>query len=185
MADQPRILMFHKPKGCVVTRDDERGRKTVYDLLPAFVQAEGFIPVGRLDMDTRGLLLFVQDGKLMDALSRPGAHEKTYEAWVRGRVTPEHAAFMLRGVDSPVGTLAAVKVALKGGAGPKSRVEVVLDEGRNRHIRRMFGALTDPERSTPLKVLELKRVAFGPLRLDIESGKWRWLSDDEVRSIGM
>lgn len=172
------VFMFHKPRGVVVTRHDERGRRTVYDLLPAW--AADWKAVGRLDLDSRGLLLFVQDGKLQEALARPGAHDKVYEVWVRGRVTPEHVSHMLRGVKTAKGTLRAKAIELKGGAGPKSRALVTLDEGKNRHIRRMFEALKDPQTGTSLKVLELKRVSFGPITLDIPSGHWRWLTDAEI-----
>jgi 23S rRNA pseudouridine2605 synthase len=106
--------------------------------------------------------------------------EKTYEIWVRGKVTPEHVAAALAGVDTPEGLCKARSVELLGGAGPKTRLKVVLDEGKNRHIRRLFGALKDPKFGTPLKVLELKRVAVGGVRLDVPSGKWRFLSLEEV-----
>ncbi|CAG0994941.1 Ribosomal large subunit pseudouridine synthase B [Planctomycetaceae bacterium] len=172
---QSRIFVFHKPKGVTVTRDDERGAKTVYDVLPVWVRDGGWIPVGRLDKDTRGLLLFVQDGKLMDALSRPGAHPKIYEVWVRGRVTEKHVAALLKGVQTPLGEMHASRVEPKGGVGPKSRVLVTLEEGKNRQIRRLFSALKD-EHGRALKVLELKRVQFGPLTLDLPSGQWRWLT---------
>ena len=180
---QTAILMLHKPKGVVVTREDERKRKTVYDILPAWVQADGWIPVGRLDMDSRGLLLFVKDGRLMDRLSRPGRMIKTYEVWVRGRVTDEHLAAIRAGIPTPVGILSAVEIKRLGGAGQKTRLQVELDEGKNRHIRRMFGALNDPERDTPLKVLELKRIKFGNLTLDVPSGAWRFLTEVEVASL--
>lgn len=176
-----RVLMFHKPRGLVVSMRDEHGRRTVYDAMPDWVRGHGLRAVGRLDRDSRGLLLFTDDGKLAEGLLRPGSHEKTYEVWVRGRVTEQHVAEMLKGVRTPAGLMKAVAVTLKGGAGPKSRLEVTLNEGKNRHIRRMLGALTDPQRGTPLKVLELKRVAFGPLRLDVASGQWRELSPEEVR----
>lgn len=229
----PMILAHHKPKGVVVTADDERGRPTVFSRMPdefrifaggnrgegglgqrqrqakdtqslnggghgggkdgvqsgengdnkGRSQSGGWLAVGRLDMDSRGLLLFVRDGKLMDALSRPGACDKEYEVWVRGRVTPEHVAAMVRGVESPVGLLRAVSVELAGGAGPKSRVRVVLDEGKNRHIRRMFGALKDGETGAPLKVLELKRIRIGPVKLGLESGQWGLLAEAEVRAL--
>ena len=87
-----RLLMLHKPKGCVVTRSDEKGRKTVYSLLPEWAFRENWMPAGRLDLDSRGLLLFSKDGKDVDALTRPGGLLKTYEVWVRGRVTPERQA---------------------------------------------------------------------------------------------
>lgn len=178
------IVVFHKPKGVVVTRSDERGRKTVYDVLPAWISAEGWIPVGRLDLDSRGLLLFVRDGRLMDRLSRPGSCIKTYEVTVRGHVTQEHVRAVLAGVVTPTGKLRAAGVEIRGRVGPKTRVVVRLDEGKNRHIRRMFGALSDCERKTPLKVLELKRVGFGELRLDIPSGAWRFATTEECEALG-
>jgi len=175
----PRLLMLHKPKGYVVTCSDEKGRKTVYDLLPEWARAEGWMPAGRLDLESRGLLLFAREGKVLDALTRPGHLLKTYEVWVRGLVTPEHVGRALRGVETPEGLCRARGVEVLGRAGPKTRVRVVLDEGKNRHIRRLFGALQDPKFGTPLKVLELKRTAIGDLVLDVPSGAWRLLSDAE------
>ncbi len=179
----PRLLMLHKPKGYVVTRSDERGRKTVYDLLPGWALRDGWKPAGRLDRDSRGLLLFATEGPALDSLTRPGSVHKTYEVWVRGRVTDEHVAQALAGVDTPAGTCRARSVEVLGGAGPKTRLRVVLDEGKNRHIRRLFGALRDPRFGTPLKVLELKRTAVGGLSLDIPSGRWRFLSDEEAAGL--
>jgi 23S rRNA pseudouridine2605 synthase len=183
MAGQPRILALHKPKGVVVTRSDERGRRTVYDLLPDWALADGWVPVGRLDQESTGLLLFVKEGSLVEQLTRPGACLKTYEVWVRGRVTEEHLAAIRRGIPSPVGLLTATSVELLGGAGPKSRLRVTLDEGKNRHIRRLFGALKDPKFGTPLKVAELKRTHIGSLALDVPSGSWRFLEEREVRAL--
>lgn len=180
----PPILAHHKPKGVVVTHDDERGRATVFQNMPEELQATGpWLAVGRLDMDSRGLLLFVRDGRLMDALSRPGSCEKEYEVWVRGRVTDEHVAQMLRGVESPVGELRAVSVERAGGVGPKSRIRVVLDEGKNRHIRRMVSALIDEATGRPLKVLELKRIRIGPVQLSLASGEWALLAESDARAL--
>jgi 23S rRNA pseudouridine2605 synthase len=174
-----RLLMLHKPKGYVVTRSDEKGRKTVYDLLPDWARAEGWMPAGRLDLESRGLLLFAREGKVLDALTRPGGKLKTYEVWVRGLVTPEHVVRALAGVETPEGLCRARDVEVLGRAGPKTKVRVVLDEGKNRHIRRLFGAFQDPKFGTPLKVIELKRTAIGDLALDVPSGAWRFLSDAE------
>lgn len=181
--DLKKTLMFHKPRAVVVSRADEHGRRTVYDLLPPWTLSDGWIPVGRLDRDTTGLLLMVRDGVWMDRLSRPSACIKTYDVWVRGHVTDDHLQTLLTGLPSSVGLLRAVSVQVTGFAGPRTRLQVQLDEGKNRHIRRMFGALTDPLHNTPLKVLDLRRVAFGPLSLDIPSGQWRWLSDSEIVSL--
>jgi 23S rRNA pseudouridine2605 synthase len=182
-APSPRVLAFHKPKGLLVTRADEAGRRTVYHALPEWVMADGWVPVGRLDKETTGLLLFVREGALVDALTRPGACPKTYEVWVRGRVTDEHLTRIRRGIPSPVGLLTVRSIEVLGGVGCKTRLRVVLDEGRNRHIRRLFGALKDPERRTPLKVLDLKRTRIGALGLDLPSGAWRFLAAVEVEAL--
>jgi 23S rRNA pseudouridine2605 synthase len=93
-----KLLMLHKPKGYVVTRSDEKGRRTVYDLLPEWAREEGWMPVGRLDLDSKGLLLFTRDGKLSDRLTKPGSCLKTYEVWVRGHVREHHLAEMEKGI---------------------------------------------------------------------------------------
>ncbi|MGC8762246.1 MAG: pseudouridine synthase [Acidobacteriota bacterium] len=179
------ILLFHKPKGVVVTTRDERGRRTVFDLLPPWVREEGYVPVGRLDRDSRGLLLFVKDRRLVEELGAPGRHGKTYEVWVRGRVTAEHLEDARRGVESPVGLLRVRSAEVLKTAGPKTLLRVVLGEGRNRHIRRLFGALRDPLHGTPLKVMDLKRTGFGPLSLDLPSGAWRFLRREEAERLGV
>lgn len=176
-----KLLALHKPKGYVVTRSDERGRKTVYDLLPDWVFDEGWMPIGRLDLESKGLLLFTTNGKVGDALTRPGNCVKIYEIWVRGHVTDEHIAEALRGVESKHGLLKALVVEKIGMGGAKTKLKVIIDEGKNRHIRRLFGAMNDPKFGTSLKVLELKRVSIGSFNLDIQSAKWRYLTSEEER----
>ena len=180
MKRNPRILLFHKPKAVVVSRSDEHDRKTVYDMLPRWAWKEGWIPVGRLDRGTRGLLLFVREQELVETLSRPGNLVKTYEVWIRGRVTLNDLQTISSGVASPVGMLRCIRANVVKMLGPKTQLQVTLDEGKNRHIRRMFGALRDPLHRTPLKVLDLKRVQFGTISLDIPSGQWRFLSEKET-----
>jgi 23S rRNA pseudouridine2605 synthase len=181
-SSEHRLILFHKPKGVVVTRSDNLGRRTVYDCLPSWVRSGGWMPVGRLDSDTRGLLLLTTEGKLIERLTRPGKCVKVYEAWVRGRVTADHVHRILSGVPSRGEILKAVRVELRGGIGSKSRVVVHLDEGRNRHIRRLFGELKDPGLGTALKVTDLKRIRFGSLELDIPSGHWRFVAEAEVEN---
>ncbi len=182
-SEAPILLMLHKPKGYVVTCSDEKGRKTVYDLLPDWAVKDRWIPAGRLDLDSRGLLLFAKDGKILDALTRPGKILKTYEVWVRGTVTQEHLAMALNGVPTPEGLCKAQAAEITGRAGPKTKLRITLNEGKNRHIRRLFGALRDPKFNTPLKVMELKRTAIGGLALDIPSGQWRFLFPCETERL--
>jgi len=181
--DSKKLLALNKPKGYVVTRSDERGRKTVYDLFPDWVFHDGWMPVGRLDLESKGLLLFTTNGKVGDALTRPGGCIKVYEVWVRGHVTDEHIAMAKAGVESTVGLLKAVSIEKIGIGGAKTKLRVTIDEGKNRHIRRLFGAMKDPKFGTPLKVLELKRMSIGSFKLDLEAGKWRFLSLEEERAL--
>ena len=182
-----KLLALNKPKGYVVTRSDELGRKTVYALLPDWAARDGWMPVGRLDLDSKGLLLFTTNGKIGDALTTPGNCTKIYEIWVRGHVTDEHIAAALRGVKTSDGILKALLIEKKGMGGAKTKLRVSIDEGKNRHIRRLFAALKDPKFGTPLKVLELKRISIGNfkpnLETNLESGKWRYLSVDEEKRL--
>ncbi|MCK5854028.1 MAG: rRNA pseudouridine synthase [Sulfurovaceae bacterium] len=178
-----KLLALNKPKGYVVTRSDERGRKTVYDLLPDWIFNDGWMPIGRLDLESKGLLLFTQDGQVGNVLTKPGNCVKVYEIWVRGHITDEHIAEAKRGVESKHGLLKALIVEKIGMGGAKTKLKIVIDEGKNRHIRRLFGAMNDPKFGTPLKVLELKRVSIGGFKLDIESGKWRYLLVEEEKNL--
>jgi len=181
--DSKKLLVLNKPKGYVVTRSDELGRKTVYDLLPDWVFHDGWMPIGRLDLESKGLLLFTTDGKIGDALTKPGGCIKVYEIWVRGHVTDEHIAMAMRGVESPHGLLKALNVEKVGMGGAKTKLRIELNEGKNRHIRRLFGALKDPKFETPLKVLNLTRISIGSFKLNIEIGQWRYLSLEEERML--
>lgn len=181
--DSKNLLVLNKPKGYVVTRSDERGRKTVYDLLPKWVFDDGWMPIGRLDLESKGLLLFTQNGKIGDALTKPGGCVKVYEIWVRGHVTDEHLEMAMRGVESSQGLLKAMKVDKIGTGGAKTKLRVKLNEGKNRHIRRLFGAMNDPKFGTPLKVLNLTRISIGGFELNLESGQWRYLSLDEEQML--
>jgi len=183
LANSKKLLVLNKPKGYLVTRSDDLGRKTVYDLLPNWAYSEGWMPIGRLDLKSKGLLLFTTDGQINNALTKPGGCEKVYEIWVRGFVTDEHIAEAKNGIESEFGLLKALSVEKLGKGGAKTKLKVVINEGKNRHIRRLFGAMKDPKFGTPLKVLELKRISIGDFNLDIESGKWRYLTVEEEKSL--
>ena len=181
--DSKVLLALNKPKGYLVTRSDDLGRKTVYDLLPPWAFSDGWMPIGRLDLDSKGLLLFTTNSKINHALTTPKNCIKVYEIWVRGHITDEHIAQALKGVQTPEGLLKALKVEKVGMGGAKTKLRVIIDEGKNRHIRRLFGALKDQKFETPLKVLELKRISIGSFKLDIEIGQWRYLSVEEEKML--
>ncbi len=181
--DSKKLFALNKPKGYLVTRSDDLGRKTVYDLLPQWAFDEEWMPIGRLDLESKGLLLFTTNGQINNALTKPGSCVKIYEIWVRGHVTDEHIAQALKGVESKHGLLKALVIEKIGMGGAKTKLRIQIDEGKNRHIRRLFGALKDPKFGTPLKVLDLKRVSIGGFELNIESSKWRYLSVDEEQML--
>ena len=181
--DSKILFALNKPKGYLVTRSDDLGRKTVYDLLPDWAFNDGWMPIGRLDLESKGLLLFTTDGKTGNVLTKPGGCVKIYEIWVRGHVTDEHVAQALKGVKSKDDLLKALVVEKIGMGGAKTKLRIQINEGKNRHIRRLFGAMKDPKFGTPLKVLELKRVSIGSFKLDVESAKWRFLSMEEEKNL--
>ncbi len=174
----PRALLYsmmNKPSGVVVSADDERGRKTVYDLLPGRLRGK-LQAVGRLDRGSEGLLLFTNDGSLANALLHPSRGvERTYVAWVTPVPTLEDVKLLRAGVPLGRGERsgpAAVRVL--GGRGSTARVRITLKEGKNREVRRMF-------RHVGCRVLALRRVTFGGLPLgDLRSGQTRALTATEV-----
>lgn len=173
-------ILLHKPAGYVTTARDPQGRRTVLDLLPAELRRLRVYPVGRLDIDTSGLLLLTNDGDFAQRLTHPRyAMEKHYEALVKGRPQESELEALRAGVEirEDNGRLhktapAAVRVLQQTGA--NCLLALAIHEGRKRQVRRMLLAIGHP-------VLELRRVGIGPLRLgDVPVGKWRSLTSDEV-----
>jgi len=172
---EKRYVLYHKPAGEITAVLDDRGRPTVLDRFAGYPVR--LFPVGRLDYDSEGLLLLTNDGELTQRLLHPSREvEKVYLARVAGELPPD-AVRALRG-----------KLLLEGGSGltAPARVQVIkrevhastalvgIHEGRNRQVRRMFDAVG-------CKVLALRRVAFGPLRLDgLSRGAYRELTPEEV-----
>ncbi len=170
-------LMMNKPRGLVTTASDEQGRETVYSLLPPGTPWLG--PVGRLDKASEGLLLLTNDSEWAAHITAPESHlEKTYHVQVRGNVRPELLAAIRQGVRAG-GELLRARAAKLLRAGQKNAwLEIVLDEGKNRHIRRMLEALD-------VEVLRLVRVAIGPLALgELPKGKVRQLTQAEKHMLG-
>ena len=178
----PVVLMLNKPAGYLTSMSDPHAQHLVSELLP-LDRFPGLFPVGRLDLDTTGLLLFTTDGELGNALLHPAQQvDKVYEAVVEGR--PDHAqiAKLERGVQLEDGmTAPACARVLQGARTPRhpglSLVELTIHEGRKRQVKRMCQAIGCP-------VVALHRTALGPLRLGgLPLGSWRTLDAGEVQAL--
>ncbi|HWB11996.1 MAG TPA: pseudouridine synthase [Pirellulales bacterium] len=168
--------LVNKPVGVVSTNFDPSGRPRVIDLLPA--TKERLFTVGRLDLSSEGLMLVTNDGELANRLAHPRyGIEKTYQALVAGKPEPEVLESLRRGVHLAEGVARVVSVKIRKEIKQSTLLEIVLAEGRNREIRRILAKVGH-------KVLRLKRVAVGPLRLkDLAPGEWRPLAREEVESL--
>jgi 23S rRNA pseudouridine2605 synthase len=169
-------LMMNKPRGVVTTASDEKGRSTVYAVLGA---KPWVAPVGRLDKASEGLLLFTNDSEWGSRIAAPETHlDKTYHVQVGTVVEEEFNQTLIRGVKTKDGEVLRAKQARRLRAGGKNCwLEIVLDEGKNRQIRRMIEAMG-------VEVLRLVRVAIGPLQLgDLANGEHRPLTGDEKRML--
>lgn len=171
---QPALYwMMNKPRGLVTTARDDEGRETVYSRLPPGLPWMG--PVGRLDRASEGLLLFTNDPVWADRLTSPASHlEKTYHVQIAGLAGKELLEALTKGVRARDGARLAARHARTIREGGKHCwLEIVLDEGKNRHLRRMFEALG-------IEVLRLVRVAVGPLPLGgLPKGQARALTAEE------
>jgi 23S rRNA pseudouridine2605 synthase len=163
--------LLNKPKGVLSAAADDRGRQTVVDLVP---ETPRVFPVGRLDLDTEGLILLTNDGQLAHGLIHPRfGVEKEYMAQVRGAVAPRQIRTLREGVELEDGPTAPAKVA----AVQPNLLRIVIHEGRNRQVRRMCEAIGHP-------VDRLVRVRFGPIAdRSLEPGQWRRLDLDEIHAL--
>jgi|SRR3954466_3621350 23S rRNA pseudouridine2605 synthase len=176
---KPRRKLYvalHKPSGYLCTRRDPERRQTIGELIPK--EWTSLYSVGRLDRESEGLIFLTNDGDFSLKLSHPryGAR-KTYFATVEGRVEPLVLRKFLEGIVDAGDLLKAKSARLISANNTKSVVEIVLAEGKNREIRRLFEAAN-------LKVLRLKRVQIGPIKLgELPAGKWRTLTETEIKSL--
>jgi 23S rRNA pseudouridine2605 synthase len=169
-------LVLYKPKGYITTYNDPDGRPTVYDLLP---EMEAFIvPVGRLDLDTSGLLLMTNDTQFAERLTNPDFKvPKTYLIKASTRLSIEQMDRLRNGVELSDGPTRPAVVKHLRDSGKYTHIEMTITEGRNRQVRRMLEAVES-------KVLKLVRVSIGPLAIQgLEIGKWRELEAAEVQAL--
>ena len=171
-----QYILLYKPKGYLTTWRDPQGRPTVYDLtedVGAWIS-----PVGRLDLDTSGLILLTNDNDLAERITNP-AHKvpKTYQVKASSILTDEQLEMLRRGVQLSDGATRPAEVKRLRDSARYTFLEMTISEGRNRQVRRMIEALGS-------KVLKLVRTAIGDIRIaDLPIGKWRRLAAEELRSL--
>ena len=177
-AKQKIYLMLNKPRGLVTTASDERGRKTVFECLAKNPELPRVFPVGRLDQASEGLLLFTNDTAWAARITDPRTHlEKNYHVQVNCLADDALIRNLERGVNADGEFLAAKRVFILRRGEKNSWLEIILDEGKNRHIRRLLEALG-------IGVLQLVRVKIGPLPLgNLAKGEFRILTRDEIGSL--
>jgi 23S rRNA pseudouridine2605 synthase len=154
----PKVLIYHKQEGEIVSRDDPEGRPTVFTNLPR-LKGQRWISVGRLDYNTEGLLIFTTSGELANLLSHPRYEvEREYAVRVLGELTQEQMDTLTSGVELEDGTAFVESIFKAGGEGANQWYQLVIKEGRNREVRRLFEVLG-------LTVSRLIRVRFGPIAM--------------------
>jgi pseudouridine synthase len=175
VADRWMYVMVNKPRGVLSTMRDDRGRRSLEDLVTA---PKRLYPVGRLDAASEGLILLTDDGELANLLTHPRyEHEKEYIALVNGHPTEKTLAAWQRGVMLDGQSTAPAQVVIIKPQGDSMLLRITMREGRKRQIRRVAALLGHPVR-------ELKRVRLGPLHLgSLGSGQWRYLTADEISKL--
>ena len=178
LVEHPRILMYHKPDGEIVTRNDPKGRPTVFEKLPKPRNSK-WIAIGRLDFNTSGLLIFTTSGDLANRLMHPSFEvEREYSVRIFGELDDEQISLLCSGLRLTDGIGVFQSCAAIGGEGKNRWYKVVVKEGRNRFVRRMFEALG-------YQVSRLIRIRYGNVILPprLTRGRWREFEELEAKSL--
>lgn len=169
--DEKVYVIFNKPKDCITTLKDERGRTTIFDYIKI---KERVFPIGRLDRDTTGILLLTNDGELANMLMHP-KHEikKSYKVSIDKPITREHASQLRKGIRLHDGKTAPAEIYILPNT-KNLEVGIIIHEGRNRQVRRMFESLE-------YEIKKLDRIAYGDISYEgLKKGQWRYLTRKEI-----
>ncbi|MGM9994094.1 MAG: pseudouridine synthase [Candidatus Avigastranaerophilus sp.] len=169
-------IRYYKPAGYITTMDDEKGRKTIYDILPEEIQ--NLKPVGRLDKDSTGLLILTNDGDLINELTHPSVKvPKVYRVCAAGKLTLNDLVLMEKGIEIEKEQIAYAYARIVEFEGKNTILEMVLYQGLNRQIRKMLEILGHP-------VISLKRLSMGPVDLSgLKKGQFKYLKPKQVQEI--
>lgn len=174
----PRVLIYHKPEGEIVSRDDPEGRPTVFERLPLLRKGR-WLAVGRLDFNTSGLLLFTNDGDLANKLMHPRYElEREYAVRILGELTEEQVKSLTEGIQLEDGLAKFNLLRDEGGEGANHWYRVTISEGRNREVRRMFEAVG-------LTVSRLMRVRYGSVELPARLKRGMWMEMPEAEACAL
>lgn len=177
-AQAPRVLLYNKPEDEICSRKDPEGRPSVYDGLP-YVKHARWVAIGRLDINTCGLLLFTTDGELANRLMHPSSNiDREYAVRVKGEVTDEMISNMLKGVMLDDQVCRFSDIRFFAGEGVNRWYHVVIMEGRNREVRRLW-------ESQGVQVSRLKRVRYGPAFIpsQVKMGQWYEMKGEEIAQL--
>ena len=169
-------IKYYKPAGYITTMDDEKGRKTIYDILPEEVR--NLKPVGRLDKDSTGLLIMTNDGELINEMTHPSVKiSKIYRVVVKGKIGIKQLQELSEGIEIEKGKIAYADARIVEYEGQNTVLEVVLYQGLNRQIRKMADYIGYP-------VIYLKRVMHGPIDLSgLKKGQFKYLKPQQIKEL--
>ncbi len=171
-----KYIRFYKPAGYITTTDDEKGRKTIYDILPE--EVHNLKPIGRLDKDSTGLLILTNDGDFINAFAHPSIKvPKTYRVCAQGKLNLNDLTLMEKGIEIEKGQIAYAFARIIDFEGKNTVLEIVLYQGLNRQIRKMLDILGH-------SVISLKRISMGPVDLQgLKKGQFKYIKPKQIQQI--
>ncbi len=172
----PVYIKYYKPAGYITTMSDEKGRKTIYDILPD--EVKDLKPVGRLDKDSTGLLIMTNDGDFINKMTHPSVKiPKVYRVAAEGRMNTQHLLQMAKGMEIEKGKTAYADAMILDYEGKNTILQIVLYQGMNRQIRKMLDALGFP-------VISLKRISHGTINIQgLKKGQFKYIKPREISDL--